>query len=234
MSQQRPVVLIPGYWLGGWAWSAVAGQLRSEGFAVTALTLPGLESVDTDRGEVSFTDHVDAVLEILPPDEPAVLVAHSGAGAVATGVLDRAPERIARVVYVDSGPAADGEVARPDLPAGADLPFPSWDEFRSQLPSMLDGLGPEELVEFRSKVVPHPGRVVAEPVSFINPARNDVPATAICCCFDSATVSAGQLPMFSTMQDLTDLTYRDLPTGHWPMWSEPEALGNLIAEAARG
>ena len=36
-----PVVLVPGYWLGAWAWDEIAAALRADGHEVTALTLPG-------------------------------------------------------------------------------------------------------------------------------------------------------------------------------------------------
>ena len=44
-----PIVLVPGFWLGGWAWDEVAAALRADGHTVTAVTLPGLESADADR-----------------------------------------------------------------------------------------------------------------------------------------------------------------------------------------
>ena len=44
-----PIILVPGFWLGAWAWDEVAAKLRADGHAVTALTLPGLESADADR-----------------------------------------------------------------------------------------------------------------------------------------------------------------------------------------
>ena len=44
-----PIILVPGFWLGAWAWDEVAAALRVDGHDVTALTLPGLESVDADR-----------------------------------------------------------------------------------------------------------------------------------------------------------------------------------------
>ena len=56
-----PIILVPGFWLGAWAWDDVAALLRADGHTVTALTLPGLESPDADRAAVTFADHVDAI-----------------------------------------------------------------------------------------------------------------------------------------------------------------------------
>ena len=38
------IILVPGFWLGAWAWDEVSATLRDDGHEVTAVTLPGLES----------------------------------------------------------------------------------------------------------------------------------------------------------------------------------------------
>src|SRR6266568_1889659 len=101
-----PIVLVPGFWLGAWAWDEVAAALRADGHDVTALTLPGLESADADRSSISLAYHVDAICEaVTAGGRPVVLAVHSGAGAPGYAVSDRIPEQIAAMVYVDSGPA---------------------------------------------------------------------------------------------------------------------------------
>lgn len=45
-----PIILVPGFWLGAWAWDDAATALRADGHHVSALTLPGLESADKDGG----------------------------------------------------------------------------------------------------------------------------------------------------------------------------------------
>ena len=57
-----PIILVPGFWLGAWAWDEVAAALRAAGHDVTAITLPGLESVATDRASITFADHVEAIV----------------------------------------------------------------------------------------------------------------------------------------------------------------------------
>src|SRR5438093_9112624 len=101
-----PIVLVPGFWLGGWAWDEVAAALRANGHDVTAVTLPGLESADADRSAITLADHVDAICEaVRAAGRPVVLAVHSGAGLPGYAVTDRIPEQIAAMVYVDSGPA---------------------------------------------------------------------------------------------------------------------------------
>src|SRR5690348_15547036 len=101
-----PIVLVPGFWLGAWAWDEVAAVLRADGHQVAAVTLPGLESADADRSGITFSDHVDAIIEeVKAAGPPVVLAVHSGAGASGYAATDRIPEQIAAMVYVDSGPA---------------------------------------------------------------------------------------------------------------------------------
>jgi len=57
-----PIVLVPGFWLGAWAWDEVAEALRADGHDVTAVTLPGLESADADRSGVTMEDHVSKIM----------------------------------------------------------------------------------------------------------------------------------------------------------------------------
>jgi pimeloyl-ACP methyl ester carboxylesterase len=98
-------VLVPGFWLGAWAWDEVADALRADGDDVSALTLPGLESADADRSSITLADHVDAICEaVRAADAPVVLAVHSGTGFSGYAASDLVPERIAAMVYVDSAP----------------------------------------------------------------------------------------------------------------------------------
>ena len=90
-----PIILVPGFWLGAWAWDEVAATLRADGHDVTALTLPGLESVDADRSAVTLADHVDAISEaVRAASAPVVLVVHSASGFSGYAASDRLPGRI--------------------------------------------------------------------------------------------------------------------------------------------
>src|SRR5438309_9843818 len=100
-----PIVLVPGFWIGAWAWDEVAAALRADGHEVTALTLPGLESADTDRSKVTLSDHVDAICDaVRAAGAPVVLAVHSATGFSGYAASDRLPELIAAMVYVDSAP----------------------------------------------------------------------------------------------------------------------------------
>jgi pimeloyl-ACP methyl ester carboxylesterase len=228
------LVLVPGYWLGSWAWEEVAAALRARGHTVTPVTLPGLESVTDDRSGITPEDHASAVVAALGsrPADRRVLVAHSGGALTATLVLDRRPDLVDHVVYVDSGPAPDGFAVMPDL-AADELGLPSWEEL-VRLGNSLEGLDEARLARFRERAVPEPGGVVRGPLTLTNPQRFGVPGTMVCCSLSSADVpalAAQGVPFLAAVPDY-DLDYVDLPTGHWPMWSRPDDLAALLHQVA--
>lgn len=226
-----PIILVPRFWLGAWAWDDVASALRADGHDVTALTLPGLESADADRAGITLSDHVDAICEaVTAAGSPVVLAVHSGAGAPGYAASDRLPERVAAIVYVDSGPATGA--INPDFDA-VEWPLPPWEE----LDGSLDGLSAEQLEIFRRRAVPEPGGAVREGPRLSHEARLDIPTTVICTSFPSeqikAAVAAGY-PWVGGLAELRNVSYVDLPTGHWPMWSRPHDVAAAIGDVARG
>src|SRR5215210_2203785 len=107
----RPMVLVPGACLGGWAWRDVAARLRSLGHDVFPVTLTGLgERAHLAGRDVDLHTHIADVLGVLDYEHlrGAVLVGHSYAGVVVTGGADRRPERLNAVVYLDCSSVPDG------------------------------------------------------------------------------------------------------------------------------
>ena len=199
-----PFVLVPGYWLGGWAWERVAPLLRAAGRPGQHPDAagPGARArAATARGSPWRTTSPRWPTPSAPHGPSAVLVAHSGAGKLATAVLDREPGgRRPRGRTSTSGPAADG-LAEP-LPEGLTaLALPPFEG----LEASLDGLSEADLQEFRERAVPHPAAVVREPLRLHDPARRAVPATLVCCSLPAATVrelAAGGHPMFAEVAEL--------------------------------
>lgn len=226
-----PVVLVPGFWLGAWAWDEVASILGADGHDVTALTLPGLESVDADRSKVSLSDHVDAICEaVVGAGRPVVLAVHSGAGGAGYAATDRIPDLVAAMVYVDSGPATGA--LDPGF-EGAERPL-VWKEIEAE--ENLDELSEEQKETFRERAVPEPGGVLRDAPSLTNEARLDVPTTALCTGYSSDDYKAAAKEGYAWLggfAELRDITWVDLPTSHWPMWSRPRELGELLGHVAR-
>jgi len=228
-----PIVLVPGFWLGAWAWDEVAAVLRTDGHDVTALTLPGLESADADRAAITMSDHIEAICEaVRAAAAPVVLAVHSGAGVPGYGASDRVPEQIAAMVYVDSGPAT--AALDPELSA-MEVPLPTWEELEAD-GSSLDGLTAEQLETFRRQAVPEPGAAFRQAPVLGDEARLDVPSTVVCTAFTSEWIKDAVKQGYAWLgglAELRDVTYVDLPTSHWPMWSRPRELAGIIGEVAR-
>jgi pimeloyl-ACP methyl ester carboxylesterase len=225
-----PIILVPGFWLGAWAWDDVASQLRADGHTVNALTLPGLESRDADRSKITFEDHVGAITNAVKAGgERVVLAVHSGAGASGYAATDRVPENIAHMVYVDSGPATAPLDANFE---GDDFPLPSWED----LDENLDGISQEQLAAFRERAVPEPAGAMREFVQLTNDERLNIPTTAICTAFTSddykKAVKEGQT-WLGGYADIRDITWIDLPTSHWPMWSRPKEIADILGDIAQ-
>ncbi|MGM7680082.1 alpha/beta fold hydrolase [Microbacterium sp. A94] len=235
-TNKKSFVLVPGYWLGGWAWDAVADDLRDRGHRVIAVTLPGLDPDDSDRVSRSLADQVDhlraAVSTAGGGGSEVVLVVHSGAGAPASVLLDQNPTAVARIVYVDSGPSADGSANDASVPLDQhEVALPPF----AELAASLDGLSEDDLDRFRQRAVPQPATVVRAAVHLENDARRNVPSTIIACSFPSEALmqmAREGHPMMAETAMLSDLEIVDLPTGHWPMWSRPADLALTIARAA--
>lgn len=227
------IILIPGFWLDGSSWEKVVPALEQAGHRTHALTLPGMESKDADRSRITLRDHVDAVVQVIDSFGPAggkvVLVGHSGGGAIAHAAADARPDRVARVVYVDSGPLGDGGVINDELPAeNGEVPLPDWSLFDKE--DLID-LDDELRAAFRERAIPTPVHVTSDPQQLSDERRYDVPVTVIACEFSSETlrkwIEQGH-PYVRELARIRDVEYIDLPTGHWPQFTRPEDLGRAI------
>lgn len=103
------VVLVHGAWSNASAWDRVAADLRVRGFTVTAVNLPGHGADATPASQLTLAGYADAVQAALPAQGKAVLVGHSMAGMVISAVAERAPEKLASLVYVAAYLPASGQ-----------------------------------------------------------------------------------------------------------------------------
>ncbi|MFL5768735.1 MAG: alpha/beta fold hydrolase [Chloroflexota bacterium] len=227
-----PIILVPGFWLGAWAWDEVADELRKGGHDVTALTLPGLESADADRSSITFEDHVDAIVDAVEAaDAPVVLAVHSATGFSGYAASDRVPEKIAAMVYVDTAPG----IGPLDAGFEGDEKPLVWSDIEAE--ENLDGLSEEQKERFRERGVAVPGGVLRGSVPLTNDARRDIPSTLIATGFssDDYRKGAAEHPEWSFLAGIPELrnaTWIDLPTSHWPMWSKPRDVARIIGDVA--
>lgn len=240
-------VLLPGFWLGAWAWRPVTAELRGRGHDVRPLSLTGLgERAHLARPDTDLDTHVTDVLNLIRYEDlhDVVLVGHSYAGAaVIPGVADRMPERISRLVFIDSGPLSDGmsqtQFTPPEEQArnaelvrtaghGWQLPPPPWSRLAADAPGLTD----DTLERLAELSVPQPWATATNPVRLTG-AWEKLPRLHVLCTFTEAQVHAmvGTVPAFRHMAD-DGVTYRELPGWHWPMLDQPAELAAILHESA--
>ncbi|WP_395640221.1 alpha/beta fold hydrolase [Pseudolysinimonas sp.] len=227
------VILIPGFWLDATAWDDIVPALRAAGHEPKALTLPGLVPADP---EVGLRDQIDFVVdEVDAVAGPVVLVGHSGGGAVAHGVVDARPDRIAKVIYVDAGPLRDGGVINDEFEAEDGMvPLPNKMVFDDETVADMDDA---IWAAFAARALPVPEKVATEKQVLSDPRRYDVPVTVITSEMSEATLrelmAAGH-PYVAELAAVKHAEIVELPTGHWPMFTKPAELAALIVRALPG
>ncbi|GAB3405844.1 alpha/beta fold hydrolase [Flindersiella endophytica] len=240
-------VLVAGNWLGGWAWEQVAERLTAAGHAVHPVTLTGLgDRVHLAGAQVTLDTHVDDIVNTIEYANlhDVVLVGHSYGGLPVTGAAERIPERIAKLVYVESGPlpsgvsqldtegpeARDAALARmkDDPENGWRGPLPRWEDFDE---AIIRGLGEQERATFASRAVDQPLAANAQrPVHTNETARNTIPHALVTCMFPLEQVDqmiADGHPFFAGFGG-KQWEFAHVPTGHWPMFSEPAKLAETL------
>jgi pimeloyl-ACP methyl ester carboxylesterase len=227
-----PIILVPGFWLGAWAWDEVAAKLRSDGHDVTPITLPGLESADVDRTSITMADHVNAIVDaIKAAPAPVVLAVHSASGFSGYAASGQVPDRVAAMIYVDTAPGVGA--LDPEFP-NAEKPM-VWKDIEAE--ENLDGLSDAQKETFRQRAVPVPGNVLRQAADLGSDARRDIPSTFICTGFSAEQYKAyavehPEWPFLAGIPELRNTSWIDLPTSHWPMWSKPTELAEIIGNVA--
>ena len=106
------IVLAHGAWSAAWAWKKMRPLFRAAGHEFYSPSYTGLgERAHLARPEIDLSTHIQDVLAVLEFENltDVTLLGHSYGGMVATGVVDKARERIARVVYIDAFAPKDGQ-----------------------------------------------------------------------------------------------------------------------------
>ncbi|GGL93087.1 hypothetical protein GCM10010129_41070 [Streptomyces fumigatiscleroticus] len=239
-------VLVPGAWLGAWAWEDTARALRERGHAALPLTLTGLADRAGQGGPGTDLDtHIADITRFVEQHDlrDVTLVAHSYAAAPVTGAAGRLGHRLERVVYVDSAPFAVG-MCMLDLmsPQAADqlrhevsvtgdgwrLPMPPFATLG--LSSSLDGLDEVRLDVLRARATPQPFGTYTQRLTGPAEPGTGVDRVLIACRDFTGLLDAG-VPMLAFVNQPPWRRF-DLPTGHWPMLSAPTELADLLHAAA--
>ena len=158
------IVLAHGAWSAAWAWKKMRPLFRAAGHDFFSPTYTGLgERAHLARPEVDLSTHIEDVLAVLEFENltDVTLLGHSYGGMVATGVADKARERIARIVYIDAFAPNDGQSL-------FDLVGPKT-EGNMRAGATMEGDG------WRLPINPMPPDTAPEDVAWASPRRRSQP-----------------------------------------------------------
>ena len=228
-------VLIPGAWLGAWAWQRVVPHLEKRSHKAYPVTLTGMgERAHLAAPDVGMETATQDVLNVIKYNEldDFVLVGHSFAGKVAAAVADRAHDRVKKVIYLDS--------FRPERVRTPQGGFDPANEFGALPPgafafplreATVDAIGKDVKGKNRkwlmSMATPWPGRLAKDPIS-LSKNYDAVKETYIFCTLTGDPVDEILAGKWGKLLG----PYRLIETGHWPMITKPEELArDMIALA---
>ncbi len=235
VTKKATFVLVPGAWLGAWAWRRVVPLLEQDGHEVHAVTLTGMgERVHLASREVGIETAIQDVLNIIMYEdlEDVVLVGHSFAGKVVAAVADRVPGKVNLVLYLD----AFRPQKKVRTPQGAFDPS----EFGSLKPGewtvplteeILDSVGKDVKGTDRrwmlSKATRWPVKHSSEPVT-LSKNFDSVRSAYVFC-------TGGGDPVDEILKGKwgeLDGPHRVIESGHWPMVTRPAQLAQAMLELA--
>jgi pimeloyl-ACP methyl ester carboxylesterase len=249
------LVLVPGAWLGGWAWRDVARELRAAGHDVHPLTLTGLgDRAHLAHPEVDLETHIADVVAVLDAEDlrDVVLVGHSYAGVVITAVADRRPDRLGAVVWLDSAPVPDGIAIVDALSSdqrtryerdvrergdGWRLPVLDHETLGSGMFGSAAGLDDTHLDMIEQRGSPQPYATFTSPLRRTDSGLPSYRRAVVICTAGGMTAdmlreAIGQGDPRAAALAGPDWEFYELATGHWPMFSAPVDLARLLHTTA--
>ena len=239
-------VLVPGAWLGAWAWEDTARALREHGHAALPLTLTGLAERAQEGGPQTDLDtHIADITDFVEKNDlrQVTLVAHSYAAAPVTGAAGRlgaGGDRLERVIYLDSAPFAVGlrmlDLMPPEV--ASQLERQVTDGWRLPMPppeilgrsGNLDDLNEDQRAGLRERATPQPfGTYTQQLAGPVEPGPGV--DRVLIACHDFQGLLSGGVPMLAFL-DHAPWRRFDLGTGHWPMLSAPVELADVLHAAS--
>ena len=228
-------VLVHGTGHGGWCWQRLAPILRSSDAEVYAPTLTGVG----DRAHVlgaatTLSTHIEDVRQLLFYQDlsDVILVGHSYAGMVISGVVATAPERLRHVIYLDAYLPDEGQTEAdlwPDeMREEIESELQEGGEFRAPPSPELMGIADPALADWvRERITPHPMRTYTEPVPQATEGSMAVSRSYISC------IEGPLADVFAPFADKARAAgwiVSELSAGHDVMLTHPEELASLLLE----
>lgn len=236
-------VLVHGAWHTGAEFEPVAEALRAQGHTVHCPTIAG--NRPEDPRTLGLDAAIGSIVDYLAENDlsDVVLLGHSYGGMVITGVADRAPQRIRRLIYWNAFVPNDGEALNDMVPphyvelfdqvsaASSDnsvmLPYPIWRE------AFINDADAELAQSAYDALNPHPYATFTDSISLSkNPAEMEVAKSYLNCTEDTALPqSLGWHPRLSEKLGL--FRYVAIPGSHELCFTDPAALASGIMAAGR-
>ncbi len=228
-AERQTFVVVHGATAGAWEWKRTGKFLTDDGHTVYRVTLTGLgEREHLNSTDVDLETHInDVVNTILFEDlHEVVLTGHSYGGMVVTGVMNRIPERLKHVVFLDAAVPEHGQSLWDIF--GANQPLPP-DRFRDgfmQVPWVKAGDKPPYSVK-------HSIKCFSQPVSYDNPAAKALPVTYVAFVpKDQSVDERSKTDRGWRNAEARGWSIRTFPGGHVAHQEDPEGVAKLIVEAA--
>ena len=235
-------VLVHGAWQSIGTWDLLAPLLEKHGHRVITPVLTGL---GTDQSRLSpdltLRQHVEDIsLELSRLPDPVILVGHSYAGMIISGVVEANPTQVQRLVFLDAFIPDDGQSALDLLPTEIgtyfrDIAREHGDGWR--LPGgegQLDlwGLKPGETRDFvRARLCDFSLRCFEEPLRLPANRKSKVPATFVSCVAEGYPARPFFEP-FAGKARASGWEVVELQTGHDCHVERPGEVANILLSTA--
>jgi pimeloyl-ACP methyl ester carboxylesterase len=227
-AEKYTFVLVHGATAGGWEWKSTGKFLTDDGHTVYRATLTGLgERMHLNSTDVDLQTHINDVVNLILFEDlkDVVLTGHSYGGMVITGVIDRIPERIRHVVFLDAAVPDDGmslwQLFGGDGPRD---PERFKDGFM-QVPWVKPGATPPHSVKQSIKCF-------NQPVSYKNPAALKLPVTYVAFVpKDKSAEERAKTDKSWQRAVARGWTIRTFPGGHVAQQEDPRGVATLIEQS---
>ena len=221
-------VLVHGAWHGAWCWQRLLPLLGARGYQAHGPTLAGVgERINELSAAIVLDTHIGDVVALLEARDlwNVILVGHSYAGAVITGVADRVPQRLKALVFLDAVIVGHGGCMR--LPG----PEPQRPVAIPPPPAASFGIpDPGDCAWVQRNLTPHPARSFESPLVLGNPIGNGLDCAYIAC---TRPVTMSHGPFQQIARSLGGRLF-ELATGHDAMVTAPGELAELLEHIAQG
>ena len=232
-------VIVHGAWGGAWSWNKfVVPMLREAGQSVYAVTLTGLgERTHLASPDVTLDTHIQDVVNVLFYEDltDVILVGHSYAGNVITGVADRVPERLQQLVYLDAATPADGQSLADIMPGRRE-------QLEEQARQSGDGwkiapgpVPPDQSAEITEWATPRRSPMPIKTMTTalrLTRGETTLPRTFVYCTIGKEPDSP-QVARAERARNDPRWRFFELNTGHNLHYSAPEATVAILLELAK-